>query len=279
MVGSKISQVFSISISCSKYETLKFSRLRLCFKNSCFLALKNTSSHSVNKNCAVLGLMSRLCEVIFQRSLCIEYKKTSRLLAFLILIGGLYSCNEQISGVRRGKGNILNMEKEMQVKTENCRFKKVRMNINEKNSCSPKIDTPGLGLIINAPKKVKFKKGKLVDEFGAFAAIPICGYYNVEVVIGKEEPMKLVAVNRLTKEVYSGDIIVLDESPIVPPPKREPLKPEDVAGMTVGGYINPNLANFVKIPDESAVYDVHIEFRNRKSNSVTIELIEKKGLF
>jgi hypothetical protein len=41
-------------------------------------------------------------------------------------------------------------------------------------------------------------------------------------------------------------------------------------------YFNPNLADFVKLPHESAQYDVHIEYRDYKSNVVAITLVEEK---
>jgi len=158
-------------------------------------------------------------------------------------------------------------------------FQEVQLNANKQYPCSP--SPPGgdwKGVVIRAPKMVTFKQGDAVGASGAFAAIPICGYSRVSASVEPEKPMRIVAVNSSTGTVYSGEIVELDPSPEAPPPfDEEPLSEEEVAGIDVGMYFNPNLADFVKIPHESARYNVHIEFRQYKSNVVTIDVVEAKG--
>jgi hypothetical protein len=114
-----------------------------------------------------------------------------------------------------------------------------------------------------------------VGEYGAFAAIPICGYYLLNVPAEpSDKPMRLVAVDRRTGTVYSGDIVELNPSPASPPPPSEPLTAEELEGLAAGGYFNPNLADYVRLPEKPAVYNVHVELREFRSNPVIIEIVE-----
>lgn len=155
-------------------------------------------------------------------------------------------------------------------------FLDVPLNRKGRHACSPPKPGPDwLGVIIRAPRLVKFQRGEVVGNYGAFAAIPICGFYRVEVRWEENpDPLKLVVVDRRTGQALSGPIIELDPSPIVPPPKGTPIDPQKTKGQTSGSYFNPNLADYVALPHTSATYDVHVEFREYKSNVVTIELIE-----
>lgn len=184
---------------------------------------------------------------------------------------------------RDGKpDNAEGVEMLMKAKGKTDVFENVPLNTYQENSCSPAVSDPlWHGIIIRAPGKVLFKKGEVVpDETGwypAFAAIPICGYYSMP-VLGDDTVgfLKIVAKDKKTGKVYCGDVYDKDPSPIVPPPESAPVDPKLLEGLFVGGYFNPNLAAFVSLPQESAVYDVHVEFWDHTSNVVTIELEEKK---
>jgi hypothetical protein len=158
-------------------------------------------------------------------------------------------------------------------------FKEVQLNTNRQHACSPSPPRPNWkGVVIRAPKTVTVKRGEAVGTSGAFTTIPICGYSLVSASIKPEKPMRIVAVNNSTGIVYSGEIVNLDPSPEAPPPlDEEPLSEKEVIGIDVGKYFNPNLADFVKIPHETAQYNVHVEYRNYKSNVVTINVVEEKG--
>lgn len=159
-------------------------------------------------------------------------------------------------------------------------FLNVPLNTNEPTPCSPsEPDINWRGIVINAPKQVTFKHGKKVGEYGAFAAIPICGYYLLNVpLVPWTKPKRLFAVDKDTGVIYSGDVVELDPSPQIPPPPEdeEPLTPEEVEGLATGGYFNPNLADFVRLSEKPAIYDVYVEFREFRSNVVTIEIIEEQ---
>lgn len=161
----------------------------------------------------------------------------------------------------------------------------VPLNSYEPTACSPPEpkEPEWRGIIIQAPKIVKFTRGIKVDEFGAFAKIPVCAFDKFDVPSSPiDEDIMLHAVDRSTGADFSGRLIDLDESPsepVTPPPGLEPPpEPEqaDATGMVASGYYNINLADYVELPEKSAAYDVYLEFRGYRSNVVTIELIEEE---
>ena len=154
-------------------------------------------------------------------------------------------------------------------------FLDVPMNVSTQHACSPPDPGPRWrGVVIRGPRWVTFKKGETVGEHGAFVAIPICGYFMVDVQPGAIEPMKLIAQDRASGRIFAGPIIELDRSPDEPPPEAPPLDPAEAKGLASGGYFNPNLADFVALPRAAGRYDVHVEFRGFQSNVVSIELVE-----
>lgn len=163
---------------------------------------------------------------------------------------------------------------------DDSRFSQVPLNVDEQNPCSPPEPSPTFhGVVINAPKQVRFRPGDKIGETGAFAAIPICGVYSID--MGSEtttsEPLTLYALEKGGGNVYSGEVVSLDPSPRMPLPPgvAEKLAPKKEPGLFVGGYFNPNLADFVRLPQRSGTYDVHVQLRGLKSNTVSIELIRQ----
>ncbi len=155
-------------------------------------------------------------------------------------------------------------------------FLEVPLNSREKHACSPPEQPPSWrGVVIRAPRQVRFKKGEVFGNSGAFAAIPICGFFFVDAQFqGVDEKMNIISQDRGTGRIFSGPLIELDASPDEPPPVESSPDPEQLKGIASGGYFNPNLADFISFPHIPATYDVHIEFRGFKSNVVTIEIRE-----
>lgn len=157
-------------------------------------------------------------------------------------------------------------------------FLDVPLNQNAPHACSPPLPAlDWMGLVVRAPRRVEFTQGESIGDYHAFAAIPICGYYRVALRFeGPNDPMKLVAVDKKSGQVFSGPIVELDPSPDAPPPVVTAVPdPARLKNTKSGGYFNPNLADYVNLPHASATYDVHVEFREHKSNVVTIELVER----
>jgi hypothetical protein len=85
-----------------------------------------------------------------------------------------------------------------------------------------------------------------------------------------------MAKDKNTGQVFSGPVVKLNPSPRVPPPiQAPPLNSRQLEGLASGGYFNHSLADYVELPQESAIYDVHVEFRGFESNIVTIELVRE----
>jgi hypothetical protein len=155
-------------------------------------------------------------------------------------------------------------------------FSKVQFDSTEPNPCSPKDPGPDWrGILIQAPRQVMLMQDVKTGQQEAQAAIPICGYFMIDVTdTEKSPPMTLIAIDRLTKKVYSGAMVKEDPRPQEPAPETEPVDPELLKGLASGGYFNPNLVEYVRIPAHTAVYDVMVEYGGMQSNKVTIEIVE-----
>lgn len=158
-------------------------------------------------------------------------------------------------------------------------WQQVSLNENGPNPMSPPQQDPHWrGIIITAPKQVTFKAGQVIDEFGAFAAVPLCAYQCFDMLaVPVEEYTKITATDVKTGTAYEGDIVELDPGSDIPIPEdqEDPPTAEELKGMAYAGWLNPNLTNFVAIPQVSATYEVFMSYRGFKSNKVTIELIKK----
>jgi hypothetical protein len=156
-------------------------------------------------------------------------------------------------------------------------FFEVSLESDGANACSPRYPGPNwLGIVIRAPSRAPFRREALPDAHGAFATIPICGFYQVPVIPDPAKPgVVLTAVDRATRKTYSGMITSLDPSPVVPPRRTSPPpSPSELKGLSVGCHFNTNLLWFVKVPAAPAVYEVFATFKGQTSNKVTVELFE-----
>jgi len=88
--------------------------------------------------------------------------------------------------------------------------------------------------------------------------------------------MRLVARDRVTGQIYTGDVVRLNAAPVEPLPAEydQPLTAEEVEGLASGEYFNPNLTDFVALPPGTATYEIHVEHMDHRSNVVTVEIIE-----
>lgn len=155
-------------------------------------------------------------------------------------------------------------------------FQEVQLNTFSRSRCSPPEPDPRWrGVAIQAPRRVSFQRGIRVGPSRAFAAIPICGVYMLDVPYPPvEDVIQLVAVDKRTGRKCGGPVVSVDASPEEPHPGRRPLREEDVKGLASGQYFNPNLADFAGLPEGPGIYDVYAEVRGNRSNVVTIEVVE-----
>jgi hypothetical protein len=155
-------------------------------------------------------------------------------------------------------------------------FQGVELNTFRPGRCSPPEPDPRWrGVAIQAPRRVWFQRGTRVGRTEAFAAIPICGVYMLDVPFPlAKDVIVLVAVEKRTGRQYAGPVQSANPNPTVPPPEGPPLRKEDVKGLASGGYFNPNLADFAGLPEEPGTYDVYAQVRDQRSNVVMIEILE-----
>lgn len=165
-------------------------------------------------------------------------------------------------------------------------YQNIETGILAATACSPARpeDPTFRGIRINAPQRVTFERGSIVPETRTFVKIPICGYYHLNAIYAAKDPsmlegMRLVVVNVETKESYIGPVI--DCSDTEPTPQTTPFTKEQLEGISTEAYFNPNLVEFVALPEASAVYQVTVELGEKgqdpyfHSNTVTIEILER----
>ncbi len=146
-------------------------------------------------------------------------------------------------------------------------FRNAGWNSYEQSPCSPpEPDIDWRGVVIRAPASVFYKPAAPV-------AIPICGYYMVELAnLPQGSTLTLVVQNEATGLRMVGAVVEYDPSPEVPPPPAEPVAPEDLEGLATGRFFNVNLLDFVKMPVAPGTYRVEAYYGNARSNRVTVRL-------
>lgn len=159
-------------------------------------------------------------------------------------------------------------------------FAGVVTNENGPNACSPHQEDPSwTGILIRAPSRVELPAAAFGEGRRLAGTIPICGYSHLEALALKKagKPMVLVAEDARTKDRFAGEVHTLDENRLIPPPAQLGQPPdEDLQGLRIGTYFNPNLLDFVALPARPATYLVHAEQAGATSNAVTIAIAEKK---
>lgn len=162
---------------------------------------------------------------------------------------------------------------EVYMAAELSKFDDVTLNSDEQNECSPTVD-PELdfeGVLINAPELVILDDKNQASD-GSFAAVPICGYYEMELSkLMQDSVLTIFAKNIESQEVYEGAMIDDDPGTLIED-DEPPFEAEDLAGQFIGAYFNPNLPHYVAIPNEPGRYQVRVRIANELSNIVEIEL-------
>ena len=156
------------------------------------------------------------------------------------------------------------------------KFQEVVLNSDTKNACSPPLDPEEdfTGIRINAPSTVVYNPDEPAAD-GEFAAIPICGYYELDMgELMKDSVIRIMVKNMVTEKVYSGSLIEQDPGTEEPFPDDEPpLDPEEFAGQSIAAYFNPNLPKYVSIPVEAGTYRVYVQIGEVRSNAVEIIVV------
>lgn len=147
-------------------------------------------------------------------------------------------------------------------------FAKVPLDDPVKNACSPPEPAlPWLGVVIRTPKRITFSKSD------GCTRLPVCAFYRISATAKTNAGLLLFVKDLRNNKVTSGRISGKDPSPDEPPPESKPIDPKLLEGVSTAGYYNPNLVEYIKLPAETATYDVHVEFAGLRSNVVRIELV------
>jgi hypothetical protein len=188
---------------------------------------------------------------------------------FILLLSVLSPNNnaDQIAGEK------LNMNTGYEIPS-NCNY----MNIGHKyssNECSPIInDFDYTGLLINAP---------LIIDVSDDMVIPLASTYrhdinkplNLSRSRGFHNSILFIVVNKESNELYSGSLPDMDHK--IPPPKTRNSNNSESSNKVmpkkiVGGYVNVELVDLLRLPKRPAKYFVYATVENYKSNVLSIEV-------
>lgn len=144
--------------------------------------------------------------------------------------------------------------------------------------CSPEIEDPDFrGLVLAAPRTVRFTPGAHDPIQGTFAPVVVCGTYALEETM--EDPVESIAffaVDEARSEVFSGRMVTVQNRVPCPPHVQADLDAvrADLESYAVTGYFNPNLAHVLRLPERPARYVVYALLGPFASNRVVISVEE-----
>ena len=150
-------------------------------------------------------------------------------------------------------------------------FSSIPINRMEQNDCSPANPGPEWrGILINAPVEMGFALGE------TRIILPICGYYHLDMESLLESQLLKFYVFRIGEDhIFSGFLLDKDPSPQAPEPFSTEVKKEDLKGVSLGSYFNPNLLDYVNVPLITGKYQIFVEYGGMKSNTVTVKVTIK----
>lgn len=198
-------------------------------------------------------------------------------LLIIVSISGNLFCDGPPNRPRTETTAPANEQAKMNDQPDDSEFLTVELNSEEQVACSPPEPHPTWrGIVIRAPKTVYFDREKRIGNKNSFAAIPICAY---ALLLNTRElsmhPFTFVVEDKESDRVYVGALLDEADGHEDPVPIEEP-EPE-YGTVAIGGFFNPNLADYVKLPETPGVYEVHIKRGDVVSNKVTIRILEKQA--
>ena len=162
---------------------------------------------------------------------------------------------------------------------KSCDFNKVPVNTAYKNDCSPVVyEDNFFGIKIKAPKEVKISQsGKHLTE--KYANIPILGYFNISLAdLIKDSNIKLIAENSTSGKQFTGNIT--DQHNMQAMAERaKAFSKKKLDEQSFGSFINPNLAKYVELPNETATYRVSVVLGKYESNPVDLKINTDNSTF
>jgi len=140
--------------------------------------------------------------------------------------------------------------------------------------CSPEIDDAELrGIVINAPAVVNYTPGVSEPLHGGFARIIVCatyhfGFTKFDFNGDAEDSIVFVAVDEQSLVSYSGTMAPYNDNIAEMDEEEESMERLD----PIAGYINPNLAVIMNLPEKDADYIVYAVLQQFESNRVRISV-------
>lgn len=138
---------------------------------------------------------------------------------------------------------------------------------------SPIVDSKFTGIKITSPENISINKN--IEQYGELR-IPISMTYAfnfdfINSLHGTEtDNMFVIVVDSQTGKSYSSGLQVDDSVQIEPEEPYEQSK--EVTSAIAYGYFTFNLANFIDLPETTAMYHVHIQLKNIQSNVIAISV-------
>lgn len=157
----------------------------------------------------------------------------------------------------------------------------VRPGYRSKTDFSPLIKDKKSGLEISVPKINKFKPNEIIDGIDTFIYIPVSISYKFSLAYESKfdnltNHIVIVAVNTVSGESFSatledeGDDSEYRESDI------SHINENDLNNTFSTGYLTVNLIDYINLPQEEAVYNIHATIEKFQSSQVTTSLIIDK---
>lgn len=152
-------------------------------------------------------------------------------------------------------------------------FEEVSLDSFEQSVCSPPDqESEWEGVVISIPERIIFTK----ELDNAKKSLPLCGYSMNNYSDLSSSPETIVIIRKHNSD-FSKQVILESQETIHadPDPDEEPINLADMEGMVYGGYFNYNLFSYMDFPLGQGTYDITIQYAGKKSNTSTVEIVEK----
>lgn len=148
----------------------------------------------------------------------------------------------------------------------------VRPDYRSKTNYSPKLKNDSIGLDISVPLENTFRPGNEVDDFGSFIYIPLSITYSFSLAYESKfdnltDHMAVIAVNTVTGESYSATLKNDDEVENQPSDLSH-ISEYDMNNTISTGYLTINLIHYLDLPEEEAIYNLHVTLEEFQSSTV-----------
>jgi len=148
-------------------------------------------------------------------------------------------------------------------------FGNVELGTFQQTACSPAAPAAAWrGIEIAAPRQITITAGER-------PRVPICGYYLVPALAAIEGSPLTVRLRRLDTGAEIAGVLAEegDNEPDVPPPEDAPeIGPEDLEGVSTGGYFNIDAQRVLTGELAQGDYEVWVSYAGTESNRLRVRI-------